>query len=576
MKSKKVLTILLALAIMVTFMPTMAFAAQGDVTWAKDYSTVTVEGYGTFNATRTFILGTETGETEAHAGMVKAVADTSDYSGTIPAASVDKMTTYYFELDSAQFAHQDHNAVSGTYQTTADWSNRGQVRGLLFTAPSYVTNKTATNKIYRSFASPAGAATDLNALGDWQGTVKYTLGGKDYAWADLNTLLAAATDDQKFDVSLDVSYNGSTTKTPVHGAVPAKNVTVKAPVKGTPANAQFYMDKVDTDKVPSTEVYYDGAEHTVVATPVKGYSKVEWEVYNTKTGDWDKKSSVTVKDYNGTNGISVRAKFYDDAAPTAAPVEVSVGAVKVLKNNAPKFQIQEDRPIVGTYEGVACDFAVTVGEEYDPINFFEVVESEATTAANYASAKKAVAANQTELLAYFKDYVKFETKNTKAAPDVDQISYKLNPDLSKAEKEALDKKYETLISNMNLAANGASITAGMVTVYRNPASTDYEVTFTKAIDSKTYKGKKLIKNGKLKKNQTIQFTAEAANGKAVIYKLIDVDTNKITIDSKTGKLTLKKGLKKGTYKFKVKAYVPAYGVSEAYEVQNVKIKVNKK
>ena len=55
---------------------------------------------------------------------------------------------------------------------------------------------------------------------------------------------------------------------------------------------------------------------------------------------------------------------------------------------------------------------------------------------------------------------------------------------------------------------------------------------------------------------------------------MNVNTSKITINSTTGKVTLKKGLAKGTYKFKVKAYVP--GRSDwNYETQSVTIKVKK-
>ncbi|MBQ3412116.1 MAG: cadherin repeat domain-containing protein, partial [Oscillospiraceae bacterium] len=185
----------------------------------------------------------------------------------------------------------------------------------------------------------------------------------------------------------------------------------------------------------------------------------------------------------------------------------------------------------------------------------------------------AVEANQTELMAYFKDYAKFTTTLTKAT-NIETVSFKLNPELTDAQLTALDKKYETLISNMGLGAKGANLGTDTTYVYRSPASNDTEVVFTKAITSKTYKGSKTTKKGKLKKNQTIQFTAETPNGTAVKYKLVNVNTSKITINSTTGKVTLKKGLAKGTYKFKVKAYIPGAGAL-ANEVQSVTIKVKK-
>lgn len=69
--------------------------------------------------------------------------------------------------------------------------------------------------------------------------------------------------------------------------------------------------------------------------------------------------------------------------------------------------------------------------------------------------------------------------------------------------------------------------------------------------------------------------AEASNGAAVKYKLINAD-DKIKIDKTSGKITIKKGLAKGTYSIKVKAYVP--GMNEfgyAQETQAIKIVIKK-
>jgi endo-1,4-beta-xylanase len=48
---------------------------------------------------------------------------------------------------------------------------------------------------------------------------------------------------------------------------------------------------------------------------------------------------------------------------------------------------------------------------------------------------------------------------------------------------------------------------------------------------------------------------------------------KISIDAKTGKLTAKKGLKKGTYKVKVKLSAPASATYKAAKVKEITVKV---
>jgi hypothetical protein len=207
------------------------------------------------------------------------------------------------------------------------------------------------------------------------------------------------------------------------------------------------------------------------------------------------------------------------------------------------------------------DFVIVKPALTDPTN-------KAVDAAN----KKAVAANEKELLAYFKDYVVFTTTTKKANPNVDAVTYDVNDELTAAQKKELKEKYKALVNNFSLAADGASIVGDSTAVYTDATSADYEVTFTKAITKKTYKAKK----NKLPKTKSFTVKAEAANGADVAYKLVNVETAKIKIDKTTGKITLKKGLKKGTYKIKVKAYIPGYPADMgAFEFQTITVKIKK-
>ena len=67
---KKLFAVIMSVMMMVTFMPAMAFAAAGDATWASDYSGVTLSD-GTFlKATKSF--NTTTGMMDVEAGAYKA------------------------------------------------------------------------------------------------------------------------------------------------------------------------------------------------------------------------------------------------------------------------------------------------------------------------------------------------------------------------------------------------------------------------------------------------------------------------------------------------------------------------
>ena len=114
--------------------------------------------------------------------------------------------------------------------------------------------------------------------------------------------------------------------------------------------------------------------------------------------------------------------------------------------------------------------------------------------------------------------------------------------------------YENGIFTINKAANTLKIKAKTATV---KGST---------------KGKKgtLKKTKKLAVTKVIKFTSKGQGAKTYVKKS---GNKKITIAKKTGKVTVKKGLKKGTYKVKVKVKAAGNANYKASKVKTVTFKI---
>jgi hypothetical protein len=535
-KHKSVVAVLLAIMMIFTFMPTMAFAETAPkVTWAKDYTSVTIEGYGTYGTTRTF--NTET-------GMVDVTANTTDVSGIPPIAG-----TAYYDLNNAEFAMNPTNALAGTYVNPPAWGAFGTayVSGFLFKAPSYVTNASETAKTFIKLSL-------LNALGDWTGTVKYTKDGKEIASSDINTSAYYA-QDQEFDVSLDVTYNVEKEfKTPVYGTVASKHVLVKGSTTGDPEDTRFYIDTVGKTEegMYNNEVValYDGDEHTVVASECKGYN-TKWTVYNDKTGEWDAVDAVKVKDVSKKK-VSAKLSFFKTTNTTTTPDYVMPVTVDVYPAMAPTFGFDEDGD-EGKYKYSVED------EEYNALDYIVVTagvlgNSSKEFKKQNAANKKAAAANESELMSLFADSYEIKAKAKKSSPNTVTLTIE-EKDVTEEEAKALEKKYEQLMLNFyfpNEQYSGITEGAAEATMYLNMVEQKADNIEISAVSKVTYSGKKTTKKGVLKAKKTITVKAKADSGKKVSYKLLDAP-NKITINKKTGKITVKKGLKAGTYKFVVRA-----------------------
>ena len=614
MKSKKILTILLSLAIMFTFMPAMAFAATtvtvpaGKVaTWSVDdlYATLTDDNNHPFKATRSYsdsqIWSTAT---DNWSGQVIATVANDDseegyvYTKPTEADGTALVDRRFYDLNGSSLVYgSSYKALDKSVWSKAAFDEA------LAAGEIYVKiikqNYDATNTAYK--AEQAGVkyvplAPVTGKAGKYTATL-YSDGSKATTVWTLNFDVTKYDSDKKTeDQTISFTWEAPTTSATIDGksaataelagVVPGASVTIRKqeadkPDASHPEKALF-MDTVDN--TAGMTAMYDGAAHKIVAKEFAGYT-VEFAIYNKNTGHYDPApSGVTLTDA-GT--VQFSATFSNATTKDKVEMKGQIASVSDVNTYTGSwgfgYVVTSDEGNSSTHKYVSKNSVA--GEEYNAADYLDVAAASPASKADYKqiAATAAVAANKTELMNFFNDFYEVKATTLKGHPNnvtLSIVSKTFTTAAEQKEETALKAKYEKLMSNFGLtattglvASNDNVVSEASVTL--NSTGVDTEVVFTKAITSKTYKGSKTTKKGKLKKNQTIQFTAETPNGTAVKYKLMNVNTSKITINSTTGKVTLKKGLAKGTYKFKVKAYIPGDTTKMAYETQSVTIKVKK-
>ena len=121
----------------------------------------------------------------------------------------------------------------------------------------------------------------------------------------------------------------------------------------------------------------------------------------------------------------------------------------------------------------------------------------------------------------------------------------------------------------------AEIPSNVATTYTAAFSTS---SAKKAQSLKVTAKKKTVKAGKLKK-KALSFkllTVKGAKGKVTYAKVAKGSSKKLSVNKKTGKITVKKGTKKGTYKVKVKVAAKATAMyKKATKTVTVTVKVKK-
>jgi hypothetical protein len=523
-KHKSVVAILLAVMMIFTMMPMMAFAktapaATDKVVWASDYSKVTVNGVD-WPVVRT-------AEGTTWNGLIKATTDDSKYAGSA-ADAVPDVTAYYYDFNGAKLAIGDA-AVKEIYTKTAFDSMVNGAFQIQLAMPSYVANiadyNTAAKKLAVINSGIAGWTWTANVSPEFDpNEVSYT--------------------DRSFTVTLSVKNTGTVdvadpAKADYIGSVAPTNFTVQAD-KASAGDIAYYVDSVKAGNEVSKAIPYDGKEHKVVAKDVPGFT-VSYEVLNTKTGKYEAASEVVVKD---AGQVTVQPTVTDK---NGKATKAATFTVTVAKADAPIFAFaKDDNKQTMTYD-------VKEGEEYDVNNYVEMFPGEVPSTVTDADAKKARAAankaaakaDAAQWNAYFKAL--YDVTATPGEKDPSKVACEIaKKELSTAEEKEALKPFEALLANYETPGTFSDTTS--VTIV--PASDWYEIEFTKSPTKKTFKAKVLKKKAK-----SFKVHAEATNGEAVVYKLINAP-EKIVINKTTGKITLKKGLKKGTYKIRVRAYIP--------------------
>ena len=568
MKSKKVITIIMSLALMFTFMPSLAFAADA-ASWDDRYAGVTDTSKEHFDTKRTFSEDT---------GLITAVPQNKP-SGTIgqPDKEAPAVTKYYYDLEGAALVYQDgvdseskpvYKPVDGTTWTSQKFSVTNFAVKMV--EPAYADGyKAETPKSAVKTSSDgvvALTAWDLKISSDYDAT-------KLYQDQTVKLTVKAVPNDT---VTSESQIDGSETKPNKWGAVAEATITVKGADK-TPSTAVFYFDSTDGDyalKDGKLVGQYDGAAHKIVCDTVKDYT-VAYSVYDDKAGQYVKTDAVTITDV--AEAVKVKATFTkaDDAT-----TEERIFTARLASAGDVKIAFKEGE------EGYSDPMYLVSGSTYDAASYIEIaavktydknMDTELKPAARLydAATEKAVTANKTMLQSYFKDYYTIKTSTSKYNPNI--VSLKIeSKDLTAAEEKELDKKYEALNANFGTIIVTENDDANVALNGVDPR--DDEIEFTSAPTKKTYKGTNTTKKGVLKKTKTFTVEAKANNGAVVKYKLVNAPKNKITINATSGKITVKKGLKKGTYTFKVKAYIPGsytFLDKNASETQTIKIYVKK-
>jgi hypothetical protein len=550
-KHKSVVAILLAAMMIFTMMPMMAFAT---VTWDDNYKTPVsdVKSDGTQKAQ--YAWGTN--------GVITA---TSVWAGTSTYGEEDgnnatgwSASMKFYDLTGATLVAQGGKIIPAEMKK-GDFDALMNQLYVKLARPSY-TEGYATATDAEKVASVK--LTDNAAFGGY--TVKFVVTGYDPQETGEQNVTVA------FNATTALEKNkenglGQGTNYDIIGDFPVLNVKIKAAAASVGA---FTFDgdakKPINNASDENAIAYDGAAHTVVMAPVEGFT-VAYSVFNAKTGKYDAVDAVSVTDV--ATPVKVRAIATKPATATEAKEEHTYNfSVAVTNAAAPSFGFDQD----GDIEEGKPYYSVAEGETVNPADYILINNAAGATAAD----KAAVKANEALLKEYFNDFFKFESVTKKATPNKTQYTVTektvADGDFTAAELKALEDKYAQLKANFGVLP-GLTDEQTTATVYVTSDARDYEVEFTKAITKKTFKANK---KGKLAKNKSFTVKAVANNGMDISYKLVNVETSKISINKTTGKVTLKKGLKKGTYKIKIKAYVPGYS-EVAYEYQTVTVKIKK-
>ena len=603
MKSKKILTILLSLAIMFTFMPMMAFAATEShdytsVTWASDFHSVTVgvkdtlsdgtvktdsiqfnymdpNGVGATKAEfmstdpKYFVVGDEnadgTTDFDLYQGTCVQITSTTDpvdkalvkagyeYKWVINASAVP-LTGYDTLTIGATTYNSEKPALDGTlFKTVYDASRMNVTVGgsvqkeITVDAGAYSAWYAQKDKVAAS-TNPA----NVTKVGAW------TVGTDDAFFAISYPAYDAyefdTVDGKKVDkeLTIGITLNEAAIKAQYGNTVEVSTATgsVKLiPNVGTPSNdfyTDFYIEGNKPYNASDATTYnnnftYDGKSHNIVfLNPAKEVTMKYFVAPKKADGTFDTpKTSDWVDTFPGIKDAGTYRVY---VMITANKNNVSYGAA------APFFY--EDSTVA------QMPVQITRKQEVYNAEYGKFSEAELEAALKALFVAPTVPDSQDKVDEVISKYLKVTGLFTQAGQgtvnaSLNDTDYKADTELAKA------------VANYKFEGTGTVANPG-ITLKIEKADNDLTI----KTSAKTVKG---VKKGKLKKNMSFKISYTVQQGTATFTKVSG--NSKIKV-SNAGKVTVKKGIKKGTYKLKVKAVSKGdANVAQATATKVIKIKV---
>jgi hypothetical protein len=316
---------------------------------------------------------------------------------------------------------------------------------------------------------------------------------------------------------------------------------------------------------------YDGNENTVVAKDRYNWSK-KYQVRNEKTGKWSDVDAITYQHATG-EWIDYRAVYSRTKADGSVEVDSNhYLSLYVGSAEAPSWK--------WTFGAKATDwtqaaYKLSAEQAADPSKFI-VFDNGLDADVDYDTIK-----------AYFDETYEITSETSAVDANLTKWTAKQKA-LTTADMKALNKKYEQFLADYGLGVevpDEASDAEQYRLTKAGAEDVNVEIEGSAVINSKddivditfapTTKTIHVKKAKALKKAKSFTVEATSKSGNAVTY-VLKTPSKKISIDPATGKVTIKNGLKKGTYKIKVTARTEAgNGYKAAQDVANITIKIKK-
>jgi hypothetical protein len=615
-KHKSVVAILLAVMMIFTFMPTMAFATPGegeavDGQWRYNYTEVSVDGENWYTADRNF---TET-------GVIMASISTKGKSAATIATLPNVKPAYFYDFTNATLADDQGYALLSRYQKSefasynstyslfdSYYEKNARIKSLILKVPAYVDNyDSISDTVKKNGVVAYNGDVEIvgNILAGWSFDVKYPSNYDPTSVDDQKFTLAAILTSQKADGSYenpDRIDTSAVTKEVVVAGTPKTWTTIKFYKDSAKAANQLYLPEEGGDV--TVKFYYNGSDHSVINDTDTGKYTVAYSVLNESTGKYEPATACpTVTNVGDTKKVKVAITHVETKTTATSTSTTTVTDVTWFLN------LSVEAPYDDVYfgfikDGNGGDFAynVTQGTEYNPVDYvvadYSYWRRGMGPSASYTwrgetpyggeadtLAREAITANSALLMDLFNDFYEVKSSAPAADPNTVTLTIKNNTDkyatMTAAEKKAFKEKYGVMFRNLFGINAGAidswtyyfNVANGTATVklVGTPDTKEDDITFL-TVPNKTIKVKKAKKT---KKAVSFAVEASAKSGKALTYQLT-TPNKKIVIDPATGVITVKKGVKKGTYKVTVKATTnDGGGYKAAKESANLTIKVKK-